>query len=50
VTVDIIAGKITIARTGEVLSCPPMGEHAMSILSAGGVKTLFRERLRRGNL
>ncbi|MDR1318158.1 MAG: 3-isopropylmalate dehydratase small subunit [Treponema sp.] len=48
VTVDIIAGEITLARTGEILSCPPMSEHAMSILSAGGIKPLFRERLSKG--
>ncbi|MDR2478160.1 MAG: 3-isopropylmalate dehydratase small subunit [Treponema sp.] len=47
-TVDISAGTITISRTGEVLSCPPMSEHAMSILSAGGIKPLVRERLRKG--
>jgi 3-isopropylmalate/(R)-2-methylmalate dehydratase small subunit len=45
VTVDIIAGKISVARTGEVFSCPPMSEHALSILSAGGIKPLFRKRL-----
>jgi hypothetical protein len=48
VTVDIIAGKISVARTGEVFSCPPMSEHALSILSAGGIKPLFRERIDKG--
>jgi 3-isopropylmalate dehydratase small subunit len=42
---DIIAGTITLGKTGEVLSCPPMSEHAMSILSAGGIKPLIRKRL-----
>ena len=44
ITVDIIAGQITVKGTGEVLSCPPMSEHALSILSAGGIKPLMRQK------
>jgi len=45
ITVNIAEGKITNHRTGEVFSCPPMSEHAMSILSAGGIKPLMRKKL-----
>ena len=45
ITVDIAGGKITLHGTGEILSCPPMGEHALSILSAGGIKPLMRKKL-----
>ena len=45
ITLDILEGKITIHRTGEQLSCPPMSEHAMSILSAGGIKPLMQQSL-----
>jgi 3-isopropylmalate/(R)-2-methylmalate dehydratase small subunit len=43
--VDIVRGTIHIEETGEILSFPPMSEHAMAILQAGGIKPLFRERL-----
>ncbi|MFP3040772.1 3-isopropylmalate dehydratase small subunit [Treponema primitia] len=46
--VDISTGKITLSRTGEQFSCPRIGEHAMSILQAGGIKALFRARLGKG--
>ena len=42
ISIDILEGKISIS--GEVLSCPPMSSHAMSILSAGGIKPLFRQK------
>jgi len=45
ISVDIIEGKITLKKTGEVLSFPPMSEHAMSILSAGGIKPLMRKKM-----
>ena len=45
ITVDIIEGKISLRGTGEILSCPPMSGHAMSILSAGGIKPLMRAGL-----
>jgi 3-isopropylmalate/(R)-2-methylmalate dehydratase small subunit len=43
VTVNIIEGKITINPTGEIFPCPPISEHAMSILSAGGIKSLIKK-------
>ena len=45
ISVDIVEGKITISHSAEILSCPPMSAHAMSILSAGGIKPLIREML-----
>lgn len=44
ISIDIIEGKITIVQTGEIISCPPMSEHAMSILRAGGIKPLMKMR------
>lgn len=44
VSVDIIEGKLTIQKTGEVVSFPSMSGHAMSILEAGGIKPLMRAR------
>lgn len=50
ITVDISLGLVTVERTGEKLSFPPMSKHAMSILSAGGIKPLMRERTKMGLL
>ena len=41
---DMTAGTVTIAETGEVLPAEALGEKAMEILSAGGIKTLMRAR------
>ncbi len=41
---DIANGSVTIKETGEVLPCEKIGDHAMSILSAGGIKPLFRAK------
>jgi 3-isopropylmalate/(R)-2-methylmalate dehydratase small subunit len=46
--VDIVQGTVHIGETGETLSFPLLGEHAMAILRAGGIKPLFRERLKGG--
>ena len=45
-TVDILAGQIQILETGETLACEKLGDHAMKILEAGGIKALFRNRQR----
>jgi 3-isopropylmalate/(R)-2-methylmalate dehydratase small subunit len=45
ISADIIEGKITVLKTGEIISCPPMSPHALSILSAGGIKPLIRASL-----
>ena len=41
---DMTAGTVTIAETGEVLTAEALGEKAMEILSAGGIKPLMRAR------
>jgi 3-isopropylmalate/(R)-2-methylmalate dehydratase small subunit len=46
--VDIVRGTVHIGETGKTLFFPPMSEHAMAILRAGGIKPLFRERLKGG--
>ena len=40
--VDILNGVVKNKDTGERFECEKIGEHAMSILSAGGIKPLFR--------
>ena len=44
-TVDLEAGAVTVQETGEVLPCERLGEQAMKILDAGGIKPLMRKRL-----
>ena len=44
VRVDILTGKVKILETGEELQAEPLGEKAMEILSAGGIKPLIRSR------
>ena len=41
---DMTAGTVTIAETGEVLPAEALGEKAMESLSAGGIKPLMRAR------
>ena len=44
ITLDIISGKVTIEETGEVLQAEALGDKAMEILSAGGIKPMMRKR------
>ena len=44
VTLDILAGTVTIEETGEILQAEALGDKAMEILSAGGIKPLMRAR------
>ena len=44
ITLDLAAGTVTVARTGEVLPCDQLGEQAQMILEAGGIKPLMRRR------
>ncbi len=37
-------GIVTGQETGEVLECEKLGEQAMKILGAGGIKPLMRAR------
>lgn len=43
-TLDLEAGTVTIQETGEVLNCDQLGDQALSILEAGGIKPMMRER------
>ena len=43
-TVDLAAGTVTVQETGAVLPCEQLGDQAMMILSAGGIKPLMRRR------
>lgn len=43
-TLDIEAGTVTIEETGEVLQCERLGDQAMKILEAGGIKPMMRKR------
>ena len=43
-TLDLDRGTVTIGETGEVLPCEQLGEQAMRILEAGGIKPLMRAR------
>ncbi len=44
VTLDLEAGTVTIEENGEVLPCEKLGDQAMMILEAGGIKPLMRKR------
>ncbi len=44
VTLDLEKGTVTIVETGEVFQSEPLGDQAMMILEAGGIKPLMRKR------
>lgn len=44
VTLNLSAGTVTVAETGSVFPCEQLGEQAMNILEAGGMKPLMRKR------
>ena len=43
-TLDLEKGAVTVEETGETLPCEQLGEQAMLILKAGGIKPLMRAR------
>ncbi len=43
-TLDLEAGTVTVQETGEVLPCEQLGDQAMKILEAGGIKPMMRAR------
>jgi len=45
--VDILAGTVTIEETGKTYPCEKLGEQAMKILEAGGIKPLMALRLKK---
>lgn len=44
ITVDILNGTAVVQESGETLKCEALGEQAMNILKAGGIKPLMRQR------
>lgn len=44
IEVDISEGTVLIKRTGEKIQANKIGDHAMSILEAGGIKSVFLKR------
>ena len=44
IEVDIEEGTITLIKTAKLFQGEKIGEYAMNILEAGGIKPLFRER------
>ncbi|MCQ2511060.1 MAG: 3-isopropylmalate dehydratase small subunit [Lachnospiraceae bacterium] len=43
-TIDIHKGTVTVEETGKVYPCDKLGEQAMMILEAGGIKPLMKKR------
>ena len=41
---DLNSGTVTVVETGEVLQAEPLGDKALEILHAGGVKPMMRAR------
>lgn len=46
-TIDLKEWTVTIKETGEVYPCEALGDQALKILEAGGIKPLMRNRLRK---
>ena len=46
-TLDLDAGTVTILETGETLPCEQLGDQAMKILEAGGIKPMMRARFKK---
>ena len=44
IRLDLAAGTVTIDETGEILPAEALGDKAMEILEAGGIKPLMRKR------
>lgn len=43
-TIDILEGTIKVKETGKVYLCDKLGDQAMKILEAGGIKPMMRAR------
>ena len=46
-TLDLEAGNVTVEETGETLCCERLGDQAMKILEAGGIKPMMRARFKK---
>ena len=42
---DIEKGTVTVKETGKVYACDRLGDQAMKILEAGGIKPMMRARM-----
>ena len=50
VKIDLKKWSVTVQETGKEYSCEPLGEQALKILDAGGIKPLMRERFKAGEV
>lgn len=48
IRLDLAAGTVTVDETGEILHAEALGDKAMEILEAGGIKPLMRKRFGKG--
>ncbi|MCD8148951.1 MAG: 3-isopropylmalate dehydratase small subunit [Clostridiales bacterium] len=48
--IDIAKGEITVIETGRKYSCEKLGDQALKILEAGGIKPLMRRRFGKDSL
>lgn len=46
-TLDLERGAVTVLETGESCPCEQLGDQAMKILKAGGIKPLMRARFKK---
>lgn len=44
-TIDIEKGTVTVVETGKVYPCDRLGDQAMKILEAGGIKPMMRKKM-----
>ncbi len=45
IAVELMAGTVTIPETGEIIRAESLGNHALKILEAGGIKPMMQARL-----
>ena len=48
-TLNIAKGTVTVKETGKVYTCDRLGDQAMKILEAGGIKPMMRARMEKVN-
>lgn len=46
-TLDIVKGTVTVVETGKVYPCDQLGDQAMKILEAGGIKPMMLKRFKK---
>ncbi|MDD4188707.1 MAG: 3-isopropylmalate dehydratase small subunit [Eubacteriales bacterium] len=45
IELDVKVGTVKVESTGEVIACEKIGDYAMDILNAGGIKPLIRKKM-----